>query len=178
MLTWQDDGYMRIINKKDTNILPVTPGLVEQKIQIIRGQKVMLDSDLAELYGVETKQLNRAVQRNIDRFPQDFMFQLVREESDNLKYQFGTSSWGGKRKPSYAFTELGVAMLSSVLKSDRAVQVNIYIMRAFVKLREIMATNKEVAEKIIKLEEGHQENREDIDLIAGTLKRLMDEESS
>ncbi len=162
---------------KDTNILPVTPGIVESKIHVIRGQKVMLDKDLAELYGVETKQLNRAVQRNIERFPKDFMFQLVKEESYNLKYQFGTSSWGGKRKPSYAFTELGVAMLSSVLNSDRAVQINIYIMRAFVKLREIMATNKEVARKIEKLEEGQKENREDIDLVAATLKLLMDGET-
>lgn len=94
--------------------------------------------------------------------------------------QFGISNneRGGRRKPAFVFTELGVAMLSSVLNSDRAVQVNIYIMRAFVKLREIMSTNKEVAQKITQLEEGHKENREDIDLIAGTLKKLMDEETS
>jgi hypothetical protein len=168
---------MKKMNTNETNILPVTPGLVEQKIHVIRGQKVMIDEDLAQLYDVETKQLNRAVQRNIDRFPDDFMFQLTKEEYQNLKYQFGTSSWGGKRKPAYAFTELGVAMLSSVLNSDRAVQVNIYIMRAFVKLREIMATNKEVAQKIEKLEEGQKENRKDIDMVAAKLKLLMDGDS-
>lgn len=166
---------MKKINKKE-NILPVTPGIVEQKIHVFKGQKVLLDSDLAELYQIETKQLNRAVQRNIDRFPDDFMFQLIKEETESLKYQIGTSKKGrgGRRKPVYVFTELGVAMLSSVLNSDRAVQINIYIMRAFVKLREIMATNKEVAEKITKLEEGHKENREDIDMVAAALKLLMD----
>lgn len=167
---------MNKINQKESKILPVTPGLVEQKIHIIRGQKVMLDKDLAELYDSETRLLNRSVQRNIERFPTDFMFQLSKEENESLISQFGISNKrrGGRRKPTYVFTELGVAMLSSVLNSERAVQVNIYIMRAFVKLREIMSTNKEVAEKITKLEEGHKENREDIDLIAGTLKKLMD----
>ncbi len=175
---------MKKINKKEANILPVTPGLVEKKIHVIRGQKVMMDKDLAELYGVTTKQLNQQVKRNFERFPEDFMFQLTKEEENlifqigisNLKSQIVTSSWGGKRKLPYAFTELGVAMLSSVLNSHRAVQINIYIMRAFVKLREIMATNKEVAQKITKLEEGHKENREDIDLVAATLKLLMDDD--
>jgi hypothetical protein len=163
---------MKKITQK-TNILPLAPGLVEQKIHIIRDQKVMLDKDLAELYGVLTKNLNKAVKRNIERFPEDFVFQITKEES--LRFQIGTSEGkGGRRYLSYAFTELGVAMLSSVLNSDRAVQVNIYIMRAFVKLREIMATNKEVAEKITKLEEGQKENREDIDIVAATLKLLMD----
>jgi phage regulator Rha-like protein len=112
----------------------------------------MLDKDLASLYQVETKALNRAVQRNIDRFPDDFMFQLRKDEEDNLKYQFGTSSWGGKRKSSSVFTEQGVAMLSSVLKSDRAVQVNIQIIRTFTKLREILMENKTLAERLEKLE--------------------------
>ncbi|MBI3464662.1 MAG: ORF6N domain-containing protein, partial [Planctomycetes bacterium] len=106
---------------------------IERAILLIRGQKVLLDQALADLYGVDTKALVRAVRRNMDRFPSDFMFQLSKEEFDNLRYQFGTSSlWGGRRYPPYAFTEQGVAMLSSVLRSPRAVHVNIEIMRAFV----------------------------------------------
>ena len=112
--------------------------IIERNIYLIRGQKVMLDSDLAKLYGVETFNLNKAVKRNISRFPQDFMFQLTKEEADSLRFQIGLSKAegrGGRRYLPYAFTEQGVAMLSSVLRSDRAVQVNIAIMRAFVKLR-------------------------------------------
>jgi phage regulator Rha-like protein len=167
---------MKKINTKETKILPVAPPLVEQKIHVIRGQKVMLDKDLAELYQILTRNLNKAVKRNIERFPEDFMFQLDVKEEGSLKFQIGTSKVGrgGRRKPTHAFTELGVAMLSSVLNSDRAVQVNIYIMRAFVKLREIMATNKEVSGKITKLEEGQKENREDIDMVTATLKLLME----
>jgi phage regulator Rha-like protein len=117
--------------------------IIEKKILLIRGEKVMLDADLAELYAVETKMLVRAVKRNIDRFPEDFMFQLAEEEFQNLRFQFGTSSqWGGRRYLPYVFTEQGVAMLSSVLNSERAVQVNIAIMRTFVKLRELLSTNK------------------------------------
>ena len=113
----------------------------------------MLDKDLAELYEVETKMLNRAVKRNRDRFPGDFMFQLTAEEIDNLRYQNGTSSWGGRRYSSYAFTEQGVAMLSSVLRSPRAVQVNIEITRAFVRLRQMLQTNAELARKLAALEQ-------------------------
>lgn len=127
----------------------------EIKILLIRGHKVMLDSDLAELYGVETKILVRAVKRNLDRFPNDFMFQLSREEFNNLRSHFGTSSqWGGRRYPPYVFTEQGVAMLSSVLHSKRAIHVNIIIMRAFVHLREIIASNKELAKKLEELEKN------------------------
>ena len=135
--------------------------IIEKKIFIIRGQKVMLDKDLAKLYGVETFNLNKAIKRNIDRFPNDFMFQLSKEEFSNLIFQNGISSWGGTRKLPYAFTEQGVAMLSSVLRSERAVQVNIQIMRAFVKLREIISTHKELAQKLKELElkiETHDEN--------------------
>ncbi len=135
--------------------------IIETKIFIIRGQKVMLDKDLAILYGVETFNLNKAVKRNLTRFPSDFMFQLTREEYKNLIFQFGISSWGGTRKLPYAFTEQGVAMLSSVLRSERAVLVNIQIMRAFVKLREIISTHKELAQKLKELElkiESHDEN--------------------
>jgi hypothetical protein len=125
---------------------------VEQRIVRIRGESVMLDADLAELYGVESKQLLRAMRRNRDRFPEDFMFQLTAEEFDNLRYQFGTSSWGGRRHRPYAFTEQGVAMLSSVLRSKRAVAVNVEIMRAFVKLRRLISSHEELAKKLDSLE--------------------------
>ncbi len=128
---------------------------IEQKILLIRGQKVMLDRDLAVLYGVATRDLNKAVNRNLTRFPNDFMVQLTRIEFENLKFHFGTSSWGGTRKLPKAFTEQGVAMLSSVLNSERAVQVNIAIMRAFVKLREIIVSNKDLARKLNELEKKY-----------------------
>ena len=124
----------------------IPPERIERRILLIHGQKVMLDADLAELYEVETKFLTRAVRRNASRFPEDFMFRLSPQEHENLRCQFVTSSlWGGRRYPPYAFTEQGVAMLSSVLHSQRAVQVNIAIMRAFVKLREILSSNRELA---------------------------------
>lgn len=108
---------------------------IEQTIFVIRGHKVILDRDLAAMYGVSTRDLNKAVSRNLDRFPDDFVLQLTRLEFNNLKSQFGTSSWGGTRKVPRAFTEQGIAMLSSVLRSKRAIQMNIAIMRAFVTLR-------------------------------------------
>ena len=126
--------------------------VVERRIFVIREQKVMIDRDLAELYGVTTAQLTRQVRRNIDRFPGDFMFQLMREELEALMCQIGTSSWGGTRKLPYAFTEQGVAMLSGILRSKRAIYVNIAIMRAFVRLKQVLATHKELAEKLKKLE--------------------------
>ena len=132
--------------------------VVAAKILVVRGKRVMLDRDLAVLYGVETFNLNKAVKRNIDRFPEDFMFQLIRNECKNLIFQNGMSSWGGRRHLPYAFTEQGVAMLSSVLNSKRAVQVNIAIMRAFVKLRELLLNNKELAEKIGNLERKSAEH--------------------
>ena len=122
------------------------------KIIFLRGQKVMLDRDLAKLYSVETKVLNQAVARNPERFPEDFMYQLTNKEFTILKSQFVTSSWGGRRYPPYAFTEQGIAMLSSVLHSERAINVNIAIMRAFVKLRELLLTNKEMNQKLQKIE--------------------------
>lgn len=115
----------------------------------------MLDEDLADLYGVETKALNRAVKRNLDRFPEDFMFQLTAGEFTDLRYQTGTSRWGGRRHPPYAFTEHGVAMLSSVLQSARAIQVNIEIMRAFGQLRQMLASNAELARKLAALEKKY-----------------------
>jgi phage regulator Rha-like protein len=132
-------------------LLPIE--LIEKKILIIRGEKVMLDSDLAELYGVEVKHLKRQVRRNITRFPEDFMIQLSKEEYDSLRCHFGTLKRGEHSKYlPYAFTEQGVAMLSSVLNSERAIQVNILIMRAFVKLREMLATHKDLAKKLEDME--------------------------
>ena len=128
---------------------------IEKRILLLRGQKVMLDTDLAELYGVETGALKRAVKRNRERFPEDFMFELTFQEVGILRCQIGTSSWGGQRFLPYAFTEQGVAMLSSVLKSKRAVQVNIEIMRAFVKLREMLASHKDLALKLAEMEKKY-----------------------
>ena len=139
---------------KDVALLP--PERIERSILLIRGHKVMLDADLAALYGVETKQLVRAIKRNISRFPPDFMFQLSKDDFENLRCHFGTSSqWGGRRYPPYAFTEQGVAMLSSVLKSKRAIQVNIEIMRTFVRLRRILASHAELARKLDALEKKY-----------------------
>ena len=139
---------------------PIPVEQIERAILVIHGQKVMLDADLAGLYGVTVGRLNEAVKRNRDRFPADFMFQLADSEFANLKSQIAISSygWGGRRHPPYAFTEQGVAMLSSVLKSKRAVQVNIAIMRAFVKLREMLSAHTELRQKLAELErklEGH-----------------------
>jgi len=140
----------------DKDVALVPPERIERSILLIRSHKVMLDADLAALYGVETKQLIQAVKRNIFRFPSDFMFELSKEEFENLRSQFGTSShWGGRRYPPYAFTEQGVAMLSSVLRSKRAVQVNIEIMRAFVRLRRMLASNASLARKLDELEKKY-----------------------
>lgn len=128
---------------------------VERLILIVRSQRVMLDTDLAKLYGVETKALNRAHARNRERFPQDFAFQLTEKEFVDLRCQFGTSRWGGRRYRPYAFTEQGVAMLSGVLHSRRAVQVNVAIMRTFVRLRQMLASNARLARKLEEMEEKY-----------------------
>lgn len=134
----------------------VSPQRIQNRIYLLRGQKVMLSTDLAELYGVLPKVLVQAVKRNAERFPPDFMFQLAPEELANLKSQIVTSSWGGLRRAMpYAFTEQGVAMLSSVLRSPRAIRVNIEIMRAFVKLRQLLATHVELARKLEELEKKY-----------------------
>jgi len=125
---------------------------IEQAILLMRGEKVMLDRDLADLYGVETRELVQAVKRNIDRFPEDFMFQLTTEEFNDLRSQIVMSSWGGRRRAPYMFTEQGIAMLSSVLRSKRAVSVNIEIMRAFVRLRRMLASHADLANKLMALE--------------------------
>jgi len=130
----------------------ITASRIEQSILLLRGHRVLLDSTLADLYGVQTRVLMQAVQRNRSRFPPDFSFQMSNQEVANLKSQFVTSSWGGRRKLPHAFTEQGVAMLSSVLNSPQAIRVNIEIMRAFVRLREMISTNKELAAKLDELE--------------------------
>jgi ORF6N domain len=153
-------------------IIPIR--LIAQSIYLIRGQRVMLSRDLAVLYGVAVKVLNQAVKRNAMRFPADFVFQLKAEELANLKSQFVTSSWGGPRRASpYAFTEQGVAMLSSVLKSERAVKVNITIMRAFVKLRETLETNREFARKFSELERRVGKHDKEIAAIIDAIRQLM-----
>jgi ORF6N domain len=138
-------------HKKDliTTSLAVSVQFIERRIYLIRGHKVMIDVDLADLYGVLTKALNQQVQRNRKRFPEDFMFQLTKEEAENLRSQIVTSrsAHGGRRSLPYAFTEPGVAMLSSVLNSERAIEVNITIMRAFIRLRQMLETNEELNRK-------------------------------
>lgn len=147
---------------------------VVESIRSIRGQKVLLDSDLAILYGVTTGNLNKAVKRNAHRFPSDFMFQLKPEELVNLRFQFGISSWGGRRRSRpYVFTEQGIAMLSSVLNSERAVKVNIAIMRAFVKLRGMLETNRELAQKFSELQRRVGKHDEDIAAIIEAIRQLM-----
>ncbi len=152
-------------------IVPVEQ--IARTILWLRGEKVLLDSDLARLYGVTTSNLNKAVSRNRDRFPHDFMFRLTAAEVRNLRFQFGMSSWGGRRALPYVFTEEGVAMLSSVLRSKPAVSVNIAIMRAFVKLREMLETNRELARKFAQLEEHVGKHDEEIAAIIEAIRQLM-----
>jgi len=201
-----------------TELIPIEA--ISQRIFIIRGVKVMLDADLAELYGVMTKNLNKAVKRNMSRFPPDFMFQLTKEELErlnrfqfgtglerasnlsqivigsekgfnrsqiatgsdepkenakNLRFQNGTSSWGGQRYAPYAFTEHGVAMLSAVLKSERAVEMSVYIVRAFIKLRELLASNKDLANKVEEIEREQKTQNNHINAIYRILDKLIDE---
>jgi len=147
--------------------------VIATKILEIRGRKVMLDRDLAELYGVRTKRLNEQVRRNEKRFPGDFMFQLTDEEVGNLKSQNATSSWGGRRKLPAVFSQEGVAMLSGVLNSDRAIMVNIQIMRAFVKLRAIILTHRELTDKLSELEKRVGRHDAEIQAIFEAIRQLM-----
>lgn len=146
---------------------------ITKAIYVIREQKVMIDSELAEMYGVETKVLNQSVKRNIDRFPEDFMFQLSTEEWEILKSQFVTSSWGGRRTPPFMFTEQGVAMLSSVLNSTTAIQVNISIMRVFVKMRQWSSNYDDLLKKINELNENQSEQNEHIRNIYQIIEELI-----
>ncbi|HEX4638091.1 MAG TPA: ORF6N domain-containing protein [Chthoniobacterales bacterium] len=152
-------------------IIPIQQ--IARSIYLLRGQKVMLGQDLAALYSVTVSALTQAVKRNRYRFPEDFVFQLTHEEFTNLKSQFVTSSWGGLRTRPYAFTEQGVAMLSSVLNSERAVKVNIAIMRAFVRLRETLDTNRELARKFNQLERRVGKHDEEIIAILDAIRQLM-----
>lgn len=150
--------------------------VVISKIYEVRGQKVMLDKELAELYGVTTGNLNKAVGRNLKRFPDDFMFELTETEWENLKSQFETSSWGGTRKMPKAFTEKGVAMLSGVLSSDRAIMVNIQIMRAYTKMREMLLTHKDLLLKMEELEKRVSNQDEKVLQIFDYLKRFIQDQ--
>lgn len=148
--------------------------LIERQIYVIRGQRVMLDADLAEIYQVLTKNLNRAVRRNANRFPTDFMFRLTEEEVGSLRFQIGTSKIGrgGRRYLPYAFTEHGVAMLSSVLSSQRAAQMNIVIIRAFIKLREILASNRDLARRLDQVEDRLGQHGSAITVVVEEIKKL------
>lgn len=147
--------------------------VIISKIYFIRGQKVMIDRDLAELYGVTTGNLNKAVKRNLKRFPDDFMIQLTNEEFKILIFQNGTSSWGGTRKVPYAFTEQDVTMLSCILNSDRAIEANIKIIRVFTKLREMLLTHKDILLKIDQLEKKVINHDENIQMIFDALRQLL-----
>ncbi len=143
---------------------------IVDKIHVVRGHKVMLDKDLADMFGVLNKNLNKSVQRNLARFPDDFMFRLTAEEAENLRFHFGTSNRGGRRYLPYAFTEQGVAMLASVLNSDTAIEVNIRIIRIFSRLREMLLTHKDI---LLKLEHQVVQNSSDITAIFDALKSLI-----
>jgi len=158
--------------KETLSIIP--ENILVNKIYEIHGHKVMLDSDLAELYGVETKRLNEQIRRNLDRFPEDFMFQLNENEWRNLKSQIATSSWGGRRKLPYAFTEHGVLMLSSVLNSQQAIQVNIQIVRIFTRLRQWLTENGELKYEIEDIKRKLNNQDKNIELVFSYLDKLMD----
>jgi hypothetical protein len=154
--------------------IAIPDAVIINKIYLVRGHKVMMDEDLAEMYGVETRRLNEQVNRNIERFPKDFMFRLSKMEFENLKSQNATSSWGGRRKLPNVFTEHGVLMLSSVLNSSRAIQVNIHIMRIYGKLREMLLTHKDILLKIELIEKKITGHDEQIEMIFAALKELLD----
>jgi len=162
--------------KKKKSVRVATVEEIERSIHVIRGQRVMLDADLAKLYGVPTKRLNEQVSRNRARFPEDFAYQLTPQEFTNLMSQIATSSLGhgGRRKRPWVFTEQGVAMLSSVLKSPTAVRVNVEIMRTFVRLRRLMATPGELVEQITKLAETVQLHDHEIKVISRVLQQMME----
>jgi ORF6N domain len=162
--------------KKELQVL-VAEQKILSKIYVIRNEKVMLDRDLAAMYGVETKQLKRQVKRNIERFPKDFMFELTKKEFENLRSQIDTSSWGGTRYMPMAFSEQGVAMLSSILNSKTAIEVNIRVIRVFTKLREYALTHKEILIQFAKPEKEVKGNSKDIENIFMVLKELIEKQS-
>ena len=161
----------------------ISDGDILDRIYVIRGIRVMLDRDLAEMYGVEVRVLNQSVKRNTQRFPEDFMFQLSNNECEILKSQFVISrpntnnpGWGGARKLPYAFTEQGVAMLSSVLRSERAIQVNIQIIRVYMRMRQLLLDNKELWKKLEKIEQSLAKKDEEIQAIFKIIKKLLIQE--
>ena len=160
---------------KKQDYITITEEVTITKIYIIRGQKVMLDRDLAELYGVRTKVLKQAVKRNLERFPEDFMFEMTLEEFQDWRSQFVTSNADmmGLRHPPFCFTEQGVTMLSCVLNSQRAIDVNIRIIRIFTKMREMLMTHKDILLKLEQVEKQVNKNSEDVRLIFRTLKQLL-----
>ncbi len=159
---------------QEESLLAIPDELVMNKIFLIRNQKVMLDSDLSELYQVETKRLNEQVKRNLKRFPEDFMFQLTEQEFANLKSQFATSSWGGNRKLPYVFTEQGVAMLSGVLSSNRAIAVNIQIMRIFTRIRQMLADNTDLRLDIEKIKNKLDNQDKNMEIVFRYLDELLE----
>lgn len=161
------------MEKKET-ALTIPDEIIMNKIYLIRGQKVILDRDLAELYGVETRRLNEQVKRNIQRFPVDFMFQLTSTEQEILMSQIATSKKGGVRKLSYVFSEHGVLMLSSVLNSERAIEINIKIMRIFTRFRQLLLENTELRLAIEKLEKKADNSSKNIELIFQYLDELLE----
>ena len=164
---------------KTENSVAIVDEVVMNKIYMIRNQKVMLDRDLAELYQVETKQLKRQVKRNMERFPDDFMFELTKAENDSLRCQFGTLNRGEHSKFSpYVFTEQGVAMLSSVLNSPKAIQVNIQIMRIFTRIRQMLMDNTEIRLAIEKLEKKTDNNTKNIEVVFQYMDELSDKKES
>jgi hypothetical protein len=165
------------MSKSKLRDVKISEEIILEKIYVIRGQKVMLDKDLAEMYGVEVRVLNQAVKRNSTRFPEDFMFRIDKNEFQNLKSQIVISSWGGARTLPYAFTEQGVAMLSSVLNSETAIQVNIQIIRLFTKMKQLILDNKDLWMKIEKIEQHLLKNDEEIKTIFDYLKKLLIQEN-
>ena len=158
--------------EEENNMIPEE--IITNKIYLIRNQKVMLDRDLAELYQVQTKRLKESVKRNIERFPEDFMFELTKEEFQNLRSQFATSSWGGSRYLPMVFTEQGVAMLSSVLKSERAIAVNIKIIRIFTKMRQLLSDNLSLQLEIENIKKKLTNNSKNIELVFNYLDELIE----
>ena len=156
-----------------SNEILIPDDIISSKIYLIRNQKVMLDKDLSELYVVETKQLKRQVRRNLERFPEDFMFELSQQEFDNLRSQFGTSSWGGSRYMPMAFTEQGVAMLSSVLNSPTAIKVNIQIIRVFTKIREMLTDTLSLKLEIEEIKKKLSNHTQNIELVFNYLDELI-----
>ena len=166
------------MSKTKANIIQLNTGEdIIRKIYIIRDQKVMLDFDLAVLYEVETKYLKRQVRRNIERFPEDFLFELSANEFENLRSQFGTSSWGGSRYKPYAFTEQGVAMVSGVINSQRAIAMNIAIMRAFVEIRKFAVSNKKITEQIKNIFDRIGEHDVQLNSIYEAIENLLDDKA-